>query len=97
MTNIQLKKELSIYKREDHTKVQNLSHNHRSKTKTSRMYPELVKPQKITDSEATYYAALELVARIDEDLTQGIRPSLFSVWKFLKTGSKRERKISVYL
>jgi hypothetical protein len=72
MPNIQLKKELSIYKREDHTKVQNLSHNHRSNN-TSRMYPELVKPQKISEPEATYYAALELVARIDEDLTQGIR------------------------
>ena len=33
----------------------------------------MVKPRKIDEQEATYYAALELVARIDEDLTQGIR------------------------
>lgn len=28
-------------------------------------------PQRITDQDATYRAALELVARIDEDLTKG--------------------------
>lgn len=27
----------------------------------------------MTEQEATYFAALELVARIDEDLTRGIR------------------------
>lgn len=30
-------------------------------------------PKRITDQEATYRAALELVARIDEDLTRGVR------------------------
>jgi hypothetical protein len=34
--------------------------------------PELVKPFQ-TDQEAAYYAALELVARIDDELTRGIR------------------------
>ncbi len=38
-----------------------------------RVYPELVKTSKMTEQEATYFAALELVARIDEDLTRGIR------------------------
>lgn len=38
-----------------------------------RVYPELVKSSKMTEQEATYYAALELVARIDEDLTRGVR------------------------
>jgi hypothetical protein len=38
------------------------------------MYP-VVKPTKtkIGEQEAAYHAALELVARIDEDLTRGIR------------------------
>lgn len=35
---------------------------------TTRTYPK-----RITDQEATYRAALELVARIDEDLTRGVR------------------------
>ncbi|GAB4461999.1 MAG: hypothetical protein Kow0031_40820 [Anaerolineae bacterium] len=34
--------------------------------------PELVKPIQ-TDQEAAYYAALELVARIDDELTRGVR------------------------
>lgn len=38
-----------------------------------RVYPELVKTSKMTEQEASYFAALELVARIDEDLTRGIR------------------------
>ena len=38
--------------------------------KTNRTYPKLIKP---TEQEATYRAALELVARIDEDLTRGVR------------------------
>ena len=38
-----------------------------------RVYPELVKSSKMTEQEATYYAAMELVAQIDEDLTRGIR------------------------
>lgn len=51
--------------------IRTLNHNHR--TKSARVYPELVKPAKISEREATYHAALELVARIDEDLTRGIR------------------------
>ena len=47
--------------------------NHKQRSKNSRVYPELVKTSKISEQEATYYAALELVARIDEDLTRGIR------------------------
>lgn len=41
--------------------------------KTSRTYPELIKPSVMTEQEATYRATLELVARIDEDLTRGVR------------------------
>ena len=33
----------------------------------------MVKSSKVSEHEATYYAALELVAHIDEDLTRGIR------------------------
>ncbi|MDH3674498.1 MAG: hypothetical protein OES12_03305 [Anaerolineae bacterium] len=49
------------------------SSNHNQRAKNSRVYPELVKTSKVSEQEATYYAALELVARIDEDLTRGIR------------------------
>ncbi len=51
--------------------MQSLNHNQRHRT--SRVYPELVKPSRVSEKEATYYAALDLVARIDEDLTRGIR------------------------
>ena len=53
----------------EHAQTQVLNHNH----KATRTYPELVKNSKMTEQEATYYAALELVARIDEDLTRGVR------------------------
>ena len=35
--------------------------------------PELVKSARSTEQDATYQAALELVAQIDEDLTRGTR------------------------
>lgn len=38
-----------------------------------RAYPELVKTPTAAEREATYQAALKLVARIDDDLTRGIR------------------------
>jgi hypothetical protein len=41
--------------------------------KSARTYPELIKKSTISEQEATYRAALELVARIDEDLTRGVR------------------------
>jgi len=53
----------------EHAQTQVLNHNH----KATRTYPELVKTSKVTEQEATYYAALELVTRIDEDLTRGVR------------------------
>ena len=49
------------------------NHNHNQRHVAPRAYPELVKSSKMTEQEATYYAALELVARIDEELTRGIR------------------------
>jgi len=55
----------------EHAQTQVLNHNQNHKA--TRTYPELVKTSKVTEQEATYYAALELVARIDEDLTRGIR------------------------
>ena len=55
----------------EHAQTQTLNSNHRYAT--PRVYPELVKPSRVSEQEATYYAALELVARIDEDLTRGIR------------------------
>lgn len=48
-----------------------LGRNHRFKGQ--RVYPELVKTPTMAEREATYQAALKLVARIDEDLTRGIR------------------------
>jgi hypothetical protein len=39
----------------------------------SRKYPELVVAPTPAEREATYYAALELVAHIDEALTRGTR------------------------
>ncbi len=38
-----------------------------------RTYPGVAKPSAMTEREEAYYAALNLVARIDEDLTKGIR------------------------
>lgn len=46
-----------------------VSNNHRPKT----FRPKLVKTTKINEQEDIYYAALELVARIDEELTLGIK------------------------
>ena len=54
------------------SKIQVLNSNNRSNS-NGRTYPELVKSSKTNEQEATYEAALELVARIDEDLTRGIR------------------------
>ena len=48
-----------------------LGRNHRYTT--PRVYPELVKTPTAAEREATYQAALKLVARIDDDLTRGIR------------------------
>lgn len=54
-------------------RVQMQTLNTNQRYATPRVYPELVKPSRVSEQEATYYAALELVARIDEDLTRGIR------------------------
>lgn len=35
--------------------------------------PELVKTAKMNEQDSTYYAAVELVARIDHDLSRGVR------------------------
>lgn len=35
--------------------------------------PELVKSASAAEQETAYYAALELVARIDDELTRGVR------------------------
>jgi hypothetical protein len=45
--------------------------NHRNNN--HRPYPELVVSHPASEGDAAYYAALKLVARIDEDLTKGIR------------------------
>jgi hypothetical protein len=54
-----------------HSQVNTLMHN--QKQTNSRVYPELFMTPTATEQEATYYAALELVARIDDDLTRGTR------------------------
>lgn len=47
--------------------------NNQTKIRSSngRVYPELVKATVANEKEATYYAALQLVAEIDEALTRG--------------------------
>ena len=65
------------------SQVQVFSHNHRYKS--TRTYPELVKKSKMSEQEATYHAALELVARIDEDLTRGVRHYRNKAGKLLTT------------
>lgn len=47
------------------------NHLRNQRNGNGRSYPELVSP--VSEQEATYQAALKLVARIDEDLTKGIR------------------------
>jgi hypothetical protein len=50
-----------------------LTQTHRSRLITPTVYPELVKAPTAAEREATYAAALTLVARIDDDLTRGVR------------------------
>lgn len=50
-----------------------LNHNHNHRPDGSRVYPELVMAPTANEREASYYAALELVAHIDEALTKGTR------------------------
>lgn len=49
----------------------NLSKNGRNEQE--RTYPELVMAHKASEQDVAYYAALELVANIDEALTRGTR------------------------
>jgi hypothetical protein len=43
------------------------------RSNNGRVYPELVMAPSANERETTYYAALELVAQIDEALTRGTR------------------------
>ena len=43
------------------------------RSSNGRVYPELVMAPTANERETTYYAALELVAQIDEALTKGTR------------------------
>ncbi len=43
------------------------------RSSNGRVYPELYMAPTANEKEATYYAALELVAQIDEALTRGTR------------------------
>ena len=54
----------------EHTQIRTLNRNRNNNHRT---YPELVVTHAVSEREAAYYAALKLVARIDEDLTKGIR------------------------
>ncbi len=55
----------------EHSQVQTLSYNQRPNN--SRVYPELVMAPTAAERESTYYAALALVALIDEQLNRGTR------------------------
>ena len=57
----------------EHPQTQTRHINRNGRYTTPRSYPELVKTPPAAEREATYQAALKLVARIDEDLTRGIR------------------------
>ncbi len=57
----------------EHPQTQTRQINRNGRYKSPRVYPELVKAPTAAEREATYQAALKLVARIDEDLTRGIR------------------------
>ena len=50
-----------------------MTHLHLVNKNGRRPRPEPVKPAFNSDQDATYAAALELVARIDDELTRGIR------------------------
>jgi hypothetical protein len=64
-------KEDSAQMEHPQARTRSLGRNHRYTA--PRTYPELVKTPTAAEREATYQAALKLVARIDEDLTRGIR------------------------
>ncbi|MBN1218772.1 MAG: hypothetical protein JXM69_07585 [Anaerolineae bacterium] len=55
----------------ERVQLRNSNNNHRRNN--HRAYPELVVTHSVSESDAAYYAALKLVARIDEDLTRGVR------------------------
>lgn len=57
----------------EHPQVQTRTLGRNGRYGTPRVYPELVKTPTAAEREAAYYAALKLVARIDEDLTKGTR------------------------
>ncbi len=57
----------------EHPQAQARSLGRNRRYTAPRVYPELVKTPSMAEREATYQAALKLVARIDEDLTRGIR------------------------
>ena len=59
--------------------------NQTSPQSDGRTYPELVVPTTISEPEATYQAALKLVARIDDDLTRGVRHYRNKAGKLLMT------------
>ena len=54
-------------------RIQSRTLTHKQRYNGARVYPELVKTPSMTEREATYHAALVLVAQIDEDLTRGVR------------------------
>jgi len=52
---------------------------------TARVYPELVKTPAMSEREATYHAAVKLVARSDDALTRGTRHYRTKAGMLLKT------------
>ncbi len=66
-----------------HSQKKSLNHNNRHDS--SMFYPELVMSPSTSEPEATYYAALELVAHIDEALTRGTRHYRNSAGELLTT------------
>jgi len=58
---------------EVYTKMAHPKKQTKIRSNNGRVYPELYMAPTADEKEATYYAALELVAQIDEALTRGTR------------------------
>ena len=55
----------------EHAQIRKSNHNNRHNN--NRTYPELVVSHPASENDAAYYAAVKLVASIDEDLAKGVR------------------------
>jgi hypothetical protein len=57
----------------EHPQLQMRTFNRNGRNGVARVYPGLVKTPSTAEREVAYHAALKLVAKIDDELTRGIR------------------------